>query len=261
MTSEENNEKTIEFFEEMNYFDYPKEHIIFFKQEEEPLLSKEGKLLIGEDNLIRVASNGNGAVYKSMKKQAVLEDMKNREIEWIVICGIDNILAKVVDPLLLGMTIDAGNLIASKSVVKQTIFESGGVFAKADGKPDIIEYVEVPEEIAKEKDSKGEFVYGDINIVNHLFNIKALDKIANEKLPYHTAIKKCKFIDENGNKIEDKIYKFEKFIFDGFIYFNEISLLRVKREEEFAPIKNAEGEDSPQTAKKLYEDYLKTLKV
>lgn len=260
MTSEENNEKTIEFFERMNYFNYPKENIVFFKQAEEPLVSKDGKLLIGEDNLIKVASNGNGAVYKSMKKQGVLEDMKRKKIEWIVICGIDNILAKIVDPLLIGMTINSKNLIASKSVVKQTMLESGGVFAKADGKPGIIEYVEVPEKIAKEKDSNGEFIYGDINIVNHLFHIKALEKIANEKLPYHTAIKKCKFIDEYGKIKEDKVYKFEKFIFDGFVYFKDMGILRVKREEEFAPIKNAEGENSPETAKKLYEDYIKTLK-
>ena len=260
MTSEENHEQTIEFFEKMNYFGYPKKSIIFFKQAEEPLVSKEGKLLIGTDKLIKFASNGNGEIYRSMQKDGIVDDMKEKNIKWIAITGIDNILVKIVDPLLLGITIKQGNQIASKSVLKKTPTESGGVFAKADGKPGIIEYVEIPEHIANEKNENGEFIYGDMNIVNHLFSIEALEEISSKPLPYHIAVKPCEHIDENGNVVKDNIYKFEKFIFDGFIYFTGMSLLRVKREEEFAPIKNKEGNDSPETAKKLYEDYIKTLK-
>ena len=260
MTSEENNDETVAFFEKMNYFGYPKQAIKFFKQAEAPLISKQGKLLIDKDNLIKLASNGNGEIYKSMVRTGVVENMKQKQVEWILITGIDNILVKIIDPLLIGATISQNNLIASKAVIKKTPKESGGVFAKADGKPGIFEYVEVPEEIAEEKDINGEFVYGDMNIVNHLFNIKALEIIDSRPLPYHTAVKKCEYKDENGNLIQENVYKFEKFIFDGFIFFEDMTLLRVLREEEFAPIKNKEGVDSPQTAKKLYEDYIKTLK-
>lgn len=260
MTSEENNDETVVFFEKMKYFGYPKENVKFFKQAETPLISKQGKLLIGEDNLIKLASNGNGEIYKSMIKNGIVEDMKQKNIEWILITGIDNILVKIVDPLLIGSTIKQGNLIASKSVIKKTPKESGGVFAKADGKPGIIEYVEVSDEMANKKDTNGDFVYGDMNIVNHLFNIKALDIIDSRPLPYHTAVKKCEYKDENGNLVQEPVYKFEKFIFDGFVFFNNMTLLRVKRENEFAPIKNANGNDSPETAKKMYEDYIKTLK-
>lgn len=260
MTSEENNDETVSFFEKMNYFGYSKEAIKFFKQAETPLISKEGKLLIGNDNLIKLASNGNGEIYKSMIKNGIVEDMKQKQIEWVLITGIDNILVKIVDPLLIGATKKQGNLIASKSVIKKTPRESGGVFAKADGKPGIIEYVEVSDEMANEKDKNGDFVYGDMNIVNHLFNIKALDIINNRPLPYHTAVKKCEYKTENGDVVQEPVYKFEKFIFDGFVFFNDMTLLRVQRECEFAPIKNAEGNDSPETAKKMYEDYIKTLK-
>ena len=260
MTSEENNDQTIEFFEKMNYFGYPKQFIKFFKQAEMPLINKEGKLLIGNDKLIKLASNGNGEIYKSMIRNGNIDDMNQKKIEWVLITGIDNILAKMVDPLLIGTTVKQGNLIASKSVIKKTPKESGGVFAKADGKPGIIEYVEVSEEMASQTDSNGEFVFGDMNIVNHLFNIKALEKINSKPLPYHTAVKKSEYIDENGNLLTDCVYKFEKFIFDGFVYFENMTLLRVQREDEFAPIKNAEGDDSPETAKKMYEDYIKKLK-
>ncbi len=260
MTSEENNDETIEFFEKMNYFGYPKEKVKFFKQAETPLISKGGRLLIGEDNLIKLASNGNGEIYKSMIKKGIVEDMKKRKAEWVSITGIDNILVKVVDPLLIGATIKQNNLIASKSVIKKTAKESGGVFAKTDGRPGIIEYVEIPDEMSEQKDENGDFAFGDMNIVNHLFNIKALDIIDSRPLPYHTAVKNCKFKNEDDNVVQEPIYKFEKFIFDGFVFFDDMTLLRVAREKEFAPIKNATGNDSPETAKKMYEDYIKTLK-
>lgn len=260
MTSEENNDETIEFFENMSYFGYPKEAIKFFKQAEHPLINKEGKLLIGEDDLIKFASNGNGEIFKSMVRNDIIEQMRKDKTEWILITGIDNVLVKIVDPLFIGTTIEQGNIIASKAVAKNTPKESGGVFAKADGKPGIIEYVEIPEEIANEKNAKGEFVFSDMNIVNHLFKIDALETIDSKPLPYHTAVKKCEYVDEKGNIVQESVYKFEKFIFDGFVFFDEMTLLRVPREEEFAPIKNKEGVDSPETAKKLYEDYIKTLK-
>ena len=260
MTSVENNAETVKFFEKMNYFGYPKEYVELFIQAEEPLVNKEGKLLIGEDKTIEFASNGNGEIYRSMKRTGVIDNMKSKKLEWVIITGIDNILVKVIDPLFLGITIDQNNEISSKAVSKKTPKESGGVFAKADGRPGIIEYVEIPEEIANEKNSNGDYLYGDMNIVNHLFTIDAIEELSSKVLPYHTAVKNCKHLDEEGNLVEEKIYKFEKFIFDGFIYFNDMSLLRVKREDEFAPIKNKEGEDSPETAKKMYQDYINRLK-
>lgn len=260
MTSKENNDETIEFLKEKNYFGYPEKMIRFFEQAEAPLISKEGKLLIGEDDLIKFASNGNGEIYKSMIKNGIVEDIKQKKAEWVSITGIDNILVKVVDPLLIGATIKQNNLIASKSVIKKTPKESGGVFAKYNGTPRIIEYVEIPDDMATERDANGDFVFGDMNIVNHLFNVKALDIIDSRPLPYHTAVKKCEYKDETNNLVKEPVYKFEKFIFDGFVFFDDMTLLRVPREAEFAPVKNKEGEDSPATAKKMYEDYIKTLK-
>lgn len=255
MTSEENNDQTLEFLEEHNYFGYPKEKVKLFKQGKAPLISTEGKLLIGKDKLIKEASDGNGSIYKSLKVDGMLDDMKNNNIEWIFVGGVDNILLKIVDPLLVGITVNQNNKIASKSVVKTNPRERAGVFCKIDGKPGIIEYSELPEEMVEEVDENGELVFGDVNILSHLYNIDALEKMADKVMPYHIAVKKSEYLDENGNLVvpEDKnVYKFESFIFDAFSNFDDISILRVKREEEFAPIKNAEGNDSPETAIKLY---------
>ena len=255
MTSEENNDQTLEFLEEHNYFGYPKEKIKLFKQGKAPLISTEGKLLIGKDKLIKEASDGNGSIYKSLKVDGMLEDMKSNGIEWVFVGGVDNILLKIVDPLLVGITIAQGNQIASKSVIKTNPRERAGVFCKIDGKPGIIEYSELPEEMVEEVDENGDLIFGDVNILSHLYNIEALEKMADKVMPYHIAVKKSDYLDENGNLIEPEeknVYKFESFIFDAFANFDDISILRVKREEEFAPIKNAYGNDSPETAIKLY---------
>ena len=260
MTSEENNDQTLAFLEVNNYFGYPKNKVKLFMQGKAPLISTNGKLLIGKDKLIKEASDGNGSIYKSLAKDGVLEDMKNKNIKWIFVGGVDNILLKIIDPLLLGITISEGNKIASKSVKKINPKERAGVFCKIDGKPSIIEYSELPEEMSEETDSNGDLVYGDVNILSHLYNIEALEELSTKTLPYHIAEKKSDYLDENGNLITPEgknVYKFESFIFDAFSYYNEMSILRVKREDEFAPIKNAEGNDSPETATKLYNQKLK----
>jgi len=255
MTSEENNKQTVEFLEQHDYFGYSKDSVMFFEQGKAPLLDINGKLMIDESGIIKEASDGNGSIYVSLKKDGILDDMKKRGIEWIFVGGVDNILLRIVDPILTGITISEGNLISSKSVVKKNPSERVGVFCKSNGKPMVIEYTELPEDMANRYDDSGELVYGEVNILSHLYNIQALEDLSNRELPYHIAFKKASYIDDSGNVIkpeEPNSYKFEAFIFDGFAYYDNMSILRVNREEEFAPIKNAEGNDSPKTATELY---------
>ena len=164
------------------------------------------------------------------------------------------------DPMLLGLTIKDKNEIASKSVVKANPHEKVGVFCKKDSKPAVIEYTELPTEMAEETDEEGELLFGESHIMCNLYSIEALEKIAEQNLPYHSAHKKANYLDENGNLVkseEPNSYKYEAFIFDGFNYFDNISILRGRREEDFAPIKNKEGVDSPETAIELYNNYWK----
>ena len=255
MTSEDNNNETIGFFEANNFFGYPRNAIKFFKQGNMPLLNEEGKLVIDKSGTIKYASNGNGAVFRSMRDNGILEDMKQKGIEWVFIGAVDNAILNMVDETLLGLTIKEKNLIGSKSIVKAYPEEKVGVFCKKNNKLYIIEYSEMPKDIIDLTDENGELMFGESHIMCNLFNMKALEKIAEQELPYHSAHKKVNYIDEDGNLVkatEPNAYKFEQFIFDGFRYFNDITLLRGKREEDFAPIKNKDGVDSPETAVKLY---------
>ena len=258
MTSKENNKDTVEFLKKHNYFGYPKDKVRIFMQSELPLVDINGKLLIDKNYKIKEASDGNGGTYSSLRASGCLAEMKENGIKWVFICGVDNALLKMVDETLLGLAIDKNVQIASKSVVKANPHEKVGVFCKMNGHPKIIEYAELPEKMAEEVDKNGELKFGESNILCHLFTIDAIEKASKETLMYHSAFKKNSYIDENGKEVipdEPNSYKFESFIFDAFEFFDDMALLRVKREEEFAPVKNKEGVDSPKTAKELYEKF------
>ena len=260
MTSKENNDDTVKFFEQHNYFGYPKDKIVFFKQGELPMVDPKGKILIGEDGLIKQAADGHGGIFLSMKKNGIIYDMKTRGIEWAFIGGVDNVLVNMVDPVLLGVAIDKKVLAAGKSVVKAGPHEKVGVFCKRNGKPSVVEYSEISKEMAEATNENGELIYGESHILCNLFSVEAIEKISKNKLPYHSAFKKAKYLDQNGNLVTSdtpNAYKFEAFLFDAFESLDDLAILRVKREEEFAPVKNAEGVDSPETARKLYKEFHK----
>ena len=264
MTSTENNKETVEFLEKHKYFGYDKKCVTIFKQGELPLVDKEGKLLIGKDLKIREASDGNGGTYASLRTSGALADMKERGIKWIFIGGVDNVLIKMVDVTLIGLAIKQGTQIAAKSVVKANPHEKVGVFCRMNGHPKVIEYSELPEKMAEEVDNNGELKFGESNIVCNLYTIDAVEKVSKEILMYHTAVKKNSYIDENRREVvptEPNSYKFESFIFDAFEFFDDIAILRGKREDDFAPVKNREGVDSPKTAKELYEKYWNRQKI
>lgn len=258
MTSEENNKPTVEFFKQHNFFGYPEKCVTFFKQGKLPMLSTDGKILIDENGKIKEAADGHGGIFQSMLRDGVIYDMKARGIEWVFIGGVDNVLVKPVDAVLIGLAEDKNVLAAGKSLVKANPQEKVGVFCKRNGKPSVIEYSEITPEMAAETNENGELKYGESHILCNLFNIKAIEKISQMNLPYHIAFKKAKYIDNNGKLVvpdKPNAYKFESFLFDAFESLDDLAIMRVKREEEFAPVKNAEGVDSPETARKLYLDF------
>ena len=263
MTSRENNKDTIDFFEKHKYFGYQKDkNIFFFEQGELPMIDMEGKILIGEDGLIKLAADGHGGIYESLVRTNMTKKMRELGVEWVFIGGVDNCLVKMVDPVLMGIAIDKKVTVACKSVVKANPHEKVGVFCRRNGKPNVIEYSEITTEMAEATDDKGELLYGESHILCNLFSIDAIERMGAEPLPYHVAFKKAKYIDKDGNLIEPdspNAYKFEAFLFDAFGEVDDMAILRVKREEEFAPVKNDDsaGIDCPKTARKLYKDFYK----
>ena len=211
MTSRENNNDTIEFFAKNRNFGYEKDkNLFFFIQEELPMVDMEGKILIGEDGLVKEAANGHGGIYEALVKNGMTKKMRELGVEWVFIGGVDNCLVKMVDPVLMGIAIDKKVTAAGKSVVKANPHERVGVFCKMNGHPKVIEYTELPEKMAEEVDSDGELKYGESHIMCNLYTIDAIEKISKETLMYHSAFKKNAYIDENGKEILWKLNQVEE---------------------------------------------------
>ena len=187
MTSKENHQETVDFLEKNNYFGYDKGNVVIFSQSELPLIDTDGKLLINKEKRIKEASDGNGGTYSSLRTSGCLADMKEKGIKWVFIGGVDNVLLKMADVTLLGMAIQKKVQIASKSVVKANPHERVGAFCKMNGHPKVIEYAELPEKMAEEKDENGELKYGESHIMCNLYTIEAIEKISKEHLMYHSA--------------------------------------------------------------------------
>ncbi len=260
MTSKDNDEDTKAFFETNNYFDYPKKYIRFFEQGQLPLMDFDGNMLLASKSKVFMAADGNGGIFSALYKNDILKDMKNKGIEYLSIGNVDNILIKQVDPLIIGMMKDRNLELGCKSIKKRSPDEPVGVFCKMDGRPSVIEYIDLDSDKANMRDDSGELLYGEAHFGNNFMARSLLEKIATQKLPIHPAKKKNSYIDKNGDMVvpdAPNTYKFEAFIFDAFKVADDFLILRTKREEEFAPIKNKEGEDSPESAKKLYMNYYK----
>ena len=258
MTSEENHKDTEDFLKLHNFFGYNQDKVHLFKQSKMPLMSKEGKILVDKDFKIKQASDGHGGIFNSMKKQGVISKLEKDNIKWIFTCGVDNILVNMVDPYLVGLAIEKKCKLATRSLVKNSPKEKIGVICKQNNRVKVIEYSELPEDMANKTDEKGNLLFGESHVMFNLFSLEAIKKISEEKLPYHIAFKKNDYLNTKGEYVkteEPNSYKFESFIFDSFSMFDDIAILRGKREDEFAPIKNAEGQDSPETAVNLYNDY------
>lgn len=253
MTSSQNHAETVHFFEENDYFGYDKEHIIFFQQGELPLLDKEGKIVLKDKSHIFMAPDGNGGIFKALGDNEILTHMQNHGIKYLAVGNVDNILIHMIDPLVLGVMEQTKVEVLSKSFMKPSPEGKWGVFCKINGEPHIIEYTETPKELLEARNESGELIYGDAHFGCNFFSLNLLERIVNEKLPMHIAVKKNTFLNERGELMEAEAYKFEAFIFDAFVAAKDICVFRVKKEGEFAPIKNKEGDESPESAKVLYE--------
>ena len=254
MTSDLNHEKTVEFFDDNNYFGYPKDYIFFFKQEMAPACDYNGKVFLEAKDKVAVSPNGNGGWFLSMMKNNLLDTIKNFDIEWLNVFAVDNVCQRICDPKFIGATLLEKRTVGAKVVKKATRDERVGVICLEDGKPSIVEYYELTDEMMDLADERGERVYNFGVILNYLFNVDELVEIVNKSLPYHVVEKKIPYVDENGNTVKPESpngYKFEQLVLDMIHLADSCLPYEVVREREFAPIKNKTGIDSVESAREL----------
>lgn len=257
MTSDKNNDETIAFFEEKNYFGYPKDFVKFFKQEMAPSVDFEGKLYMESEDSLSLSPNGNGGWFYSMVVSGIIKDVKARGIEWLNIFAVDNVLQRIADPLFVGATLDSGRVSGAKVVRKAEPNEKVGVLCLEDGRPSIVEYYEMTEEIINSREANGDLSYNFGVILNYLFRVDKLEEIMDANMPVHVVEKKIPYMDKDGNYIKPETpngYKFELLVLDMIHLLDNCLSFEVVRNYEFAPIKNKTGVDSVESAQALLKE-------
>ena len=242
MTSNDNYADTVAFFEKNNYFDYPKEGIIFFKQKDIPMNNFDGSLIINEKGHVKRGANGHGGVFESMKDSGVLADAESKKIDWLYVTPVDNPLIELVDPCFVGYAQKENLDVISKTIVRTDPTQKSGVFCIVNDKLNVLEYTEISPELMTKKNDDGSLYLSYAHINCNMFNIKNVEKILNKDIPYHVAKKKCTYMDLNGNinvPEEPNAFKYEKFIFDYFPSISKTGIYVVDRSKEYEPVKSS----------------------
>jgi UDP-N-acetylglucosamine/UDP-N-acetylgalactosamine diphosphorylase len=257
MTSPATHGETQPYFEQHNYFGLPKADVHFFQQGTMPALDLHtGKLLLEAPGQLFLSPNGHGGTLTALADSGLLAKLKADGVKHVFYFQVDNPLVRVADPAFVGRHIETDAEVSSKVVFKEQPEEKVGVLSLVNGRCAIIEYSDMPAEMSKERTPAGELAFRAGSPAIHLFSVPFLERVTSgdTRLAYHIAKKKVACLDENGQPVtptKENALKFELFVFDALPLADRWLAMAVEREDEFAPLKNATGADSPETVRKL----------
>jgi UDP-N-acetylglucosamine/UDP-N-acetylgalactosamine diphosphorylase len=271
MTSDATHEETVAFFSSHNFFGLPPGDVFFFAQGNMPAVeTATGKLLMADKASLSTSPDGHGGMLAALAKAGLLDEMKRRGIEFLHYHQVDNPTAIVCDPVFLGFHAEREAEMSIKVVAKRSAGERMGVAVDVDGRTQIIEYSDLPADVAAQTDERGELLLWAGSTAIHVFSRSFLERVAHSEtaLPFHIAHKKVPYCDEHGSHValeRENAYKFERFIFDALPAARRSLVLETDRSREFNPVKNATGDDSPQTARgallRLHRGWLRSVGV
>ncbi|KAJ3283450.1 UDP-N-acetylglucosamine pyrophosphorylase [Rhizoclosmatium sp. JEL0117] len=259
MTSEPTRAATEAFFKDNEYFGLDSANVMFFNQGVLPAFTMDGKILMEDMGTVATAPDGNGGIYRALRREGVLADMERRGVPYVHAYCVDNCLVKVADPVFIGYCISKSAKCGVKVVPKQRASEPVGVVCLRNQKFSVVEYSEIPSTLSTQLNADGKtLTYNAANIANHFYTTDFLNAIESleDALEYHVAKKKIKHVDlETGEFVVPKVnngIKLELFIFDVFPFVEKLAVLETERKEEFSPLKNAPGckdGDCPETCR------------
>lgn len=252
MTSEGNDAETRRFFDANRYFGLAPERVKFFVQGTLPAFLPDGRIILETPGRLFAAPDGHGGILAALDRRGMLADMKQRGLTTLYYFQVDNPLVDIADPAFVGWHLQRKADMSLKVCAKRDAGEGLGVTVVRDGRYSVVEYIELTEEQKTARDAQGELVFKFGSVAIHIFALDFLLREASAGLPLHQAHKKVPFCDDAGATVKPEkanAYKFEKFIFDALPDAREALILEFAREDEFAPVKNAEGSDSPDTSR------------
>lgn len=257
MTSVINHEQTVNYFERNHYFGLPEDRVHFFTQGLMPAVDAEGKILMADKGEIALSPDGHGGALRALVRSGSIRDMEADGIDILSYFQVDNPLVRCIDPAFIGFHLKNKSELSSKMVPKAYAGEKVGVFCELDDKALVVEYSDMPERLSEETTDNGELRFRAGSIAIHIFDRKFIQRLGSGedgtvKLPFHLAHKKVSHIDAEGNlhePTEPNAYKFEMFVFDALPFAKNPVIIETAREDDFSPVKNAEGVDSPETSR------------
>jgi UDP-N-acetylglucosamine/UDP-N-acetylgalactosamine diphosphorylase len=256
MTSEANDAATRAFFQKHDSFGYDPANVFFFKQGMMPAFDLHGHMLLEQKDSLALSADGHGGSFRALRKSGALDDMRKRGVEHLSYFQVDNPLVHTVDPLFLGLHDLTGSEMSSKTIPKAHALEKVGNFAVGDGVLQVIEYSDLPESLARQTNPNGSLKFNAGSIAIHAMRVSFIERLTASgrlELPWHRAEKKVAHVDENGELVKpDKpnAVKLEQFVFDAIPLAKNAIVYETDRAEEFSPVKNADGADSPATCRR-----------
>jgi UDP-N-acetylglucosamine/UDP-N-acetylgalactosamine diphosphorylase len=255
MTSDANHEATLAHFEAAGFHGLPREEVLIFQQGLAPAVDEQGKLLMEAKDRLVLAPNGNGGLFKALADSGALDRMRSLGIDLLSYIQVDNPLAQSCDPLFVGHHLLRESDYSCKAIRKLGPREKVGSYARVRGRLQVVEYTEIPDALAEQTDAQGELLFLYSNPGLFLWSRRFLEaQAARSDLPFHKAHKKIPHLDARGELVQPERpcgYKLEAFAMDTLPDAERSLVLGCRRELEFAPVKNAEGEDSPASARAL----------
>ena len=256
MTSPATHTDTEAFFFKHRFFGLAREQVTFFQQGTMPALDlATGKLLLDRPGTLALSPNGHGGTLTALADSGLLAGLKTRGVKHVFYFQVDNPLVNVCDPVFVGRHIETGSEASAKVVFKEQPGEKVGILALVDGRCAIIEYSDLPADMAAERDETGTLRFRAGSPAIHVFGVPFLERVTTGagRLGYHIARKKVPYFDPaTGTRVTptaENALKFELFVFDALPLAERWYAVSARREDEFAPLKNATGADSPETVK------------
>jgi UDP-N-acetylglucosamine/UDP-N-acetylgalactosamine diphosphorylase len=262
MTSSDNHRDTVDFFKQNRFFGLNPESVHFFSQGVLPAISLDGQLILKDNVHLYTSPNGHGGSLKALWDSGLLIKLMDRGYEELFYCQVDNPLVRIADPVFLGHHRQALSEVSTKVVRRRSIKEKVGVYVRLDGKDSIAEYSDLDERYMSALDEKGDILYWAGNTAIHIFSLSFIRELNRDgfALPYHCAKKSAYVVTSDWEPASIDVWKFETFVFDAIPFARKTCCMEIKREEEFAPVKNKDGDDSPETARTaltaLYRNWL-----
>ena len=252
MTSAANYDATVAHFEENDYFGLDPKNVVFFRQGMWPGMTADGKIILDAPGHVFMSPDGHGGMISALKANGCFKDMKSRGVKTLFYFQVDNPMVEVADPAFIGLHTLEKSEYSLKLCAKRDPYEGLGMVVKRDGHFDMIEYTEMTEEMNTRRTKTGDLYFKFGSPAIHVFDRAFLEREASKAMPLHLAHKKIATVDASGKVVkptEPNGYKFEKFIFDALADAKGVSCLAFDRVDEFSPVKNAEGKDSPATCR------------